>query len=69
MRSNKIKLEVLKEELKDCRSFCDYILPRVSMPGYMANGDVVRKYLERRVVALEQKTRTKKDREIIINDC
>ena len=47
MHSNRVKLEVLQEELQNCQS----------LGGYMASANVVQSYLEKRVFALENKVR------------
>ena len=47
--SNKVKLEVMKEELGNC----------LSLSGYMASANVVQKYLEKRVFTLEQDVKPK----------
>ena len=51
--SNKIKLEVMKEELGNC----------LSLSGYMASANVVQKYLEKRVFTLEQDVKVMKARD------
>lgn len=48
--SNKVKLEVMKEELGNC----------LSLSGYMASANVVQKYLEKRVFTLEQDVKAMK---------
>ena len=45
--SNRVKLEVLQEELQNCQS----------LGGYMASANVVQSYLEKRVFALENEVR------------
>ena len=51
--SNKVKLEVMKEELGNC----------LSLSGYMASANVVQKYLEKRVFTLEQDVKVMKARD------
>ena len=51
--SNKVKLEVMKEELGNC----------LSLSGYMASANVVQKYLEKRVFTLDQDVKAMKARD------
>jgi hypothetical protein len=45
--SNKIKLEILEEELENCQAHA----------GYMASASIVQSYLEKRVFALKNKVK------------